>query len=1073
MPTARFAFGAARSFDSRIFAIGGIDANNTFGVVTNEAFTPPSQPEYVITGNTGLTVFGSAAGLLTGVPGSPFSTPAQILGIASDPTGWFVYAVLTSNMVEGFTIDATTGALSPIPGTPVAAGSVASAIKVHPSGQFLYVSNQNSLDVDGYGIDPTSGALSALPGSPYVTNVSGFDLAFDPAGAYAYVVSNQNGSVAVLSVNQNTGALTPVSGSPFPLGINLGSVAVHPNGEFVYASDYAFSGGNPGYIWGFQYNRVSGQITALPGSPYVRPAAPNMLSIDPTGAYLYAVSVQGNFVSGFNIDPFTGALTELAQSPFPAGNGPRVVAVDPMGQSVYVVDDYSPDMWTFSLNQQTGALAPIGSPVSTTCCSNVIFVRSAQAGSLPAPTVTFTGAPASAAYGAAFNVVATTNASTSAVITASGACSIAGATVTMTSGTGTCQLTANWAADSNYSAASATQSTAALQAVPAIAWPTPAAITYGTALSAAQLNATASVPGAFTYTPAAGTVLTAGSQTLSVIFTPMDTTDYTTATATTIIIVNKATPILTWPAPAAIAHGTPLSATQLDATASVPGTFVYTPSAGTVLPVGQGQVLSVAFTPSDSIDYPAASATVTINVTKSAPAITWANPASIVYGTLLDGTQLDAAATIPGTFVYTPPAGTLLPAGAGQILSVTFTPTDSTDYATATKTVKIDVAQATPLISWAAPAPIVYGTALDGTQLNATASVPGSFSYSPNVGVVLHGGVQTLSATFTPADAVDYSNVTTKVAITVNAATATIAWATPAAIVYGTALNGKQLDASASGPGTLTYSPAAGAVPTAGLNTLSVTFAPNNPADYTTATATVQLTVTQATPNITWANPTKIVYGTALSATQLNATVAIPGTFAYTPAAGTILPAGTGELLSVTFTPADIADYTSATATATISVGQATPLISWAAPAPIVYGTALGGTQLNATASVPGSFSYNPAAGAVLHGGVQTLSATFTPADAVDYSNVTTKVAITVNAANPILSWATPAPITSGTALSGKQLNAQSSAPGKFVYSPPAGTVLPIGVSTLSATFTPNNPADYNSATVSVQITVN
>jgi len=50
------------------------------------------------------------------------------------------------------------------------------------------------------------------------------------------------------------------------------------------------------------------------------------------------------------------------------------------------------------------------------------------------------------------------------------------------------------------------------------------------ALSGTQLNATASVAGSLVYTPAAGTVLGAGSQTLSVSFTPTDTTNYTGAT---------------------------------------------------------------------------------------------------------------------------------------------------------------------------------------------------------------------------------------------------------------------------------------------------------------------------------------------------------------------------------------------------------------------------------------------------------------------------------------------------------------------------------------------------------------
>ena len=95
----------------------------------------------------------------------------------------------------------------------------------------------------------------------------------------------------------------------------------------------------------------------------------------------------------------------------------------------------------------------------------------------------------------------------------------------------------------------------------------------------------------------------------------------------------------------------------------------------------------------------------------------------------------------------------------------------------------------------------------------------------------------------------------------------------------------------------------------------------------------------------------------------------MPGSFAYSPPAGTILGAGSGQQLSVTFTPTDTSDYTDATATATIAVTQATPTITWANPASIVYGTPLSSTQLDATASVPGSFAYSPPAGTVLGAG--------------------------------------------------------------------------------------------------------
>ena len=118
------------------------------------------------------------------------------------------------------------------------------------------------------------------------------------------------------------------------------------------------------------------------------------------------------------------------------------------------------------------------------------------------------------------------------------------------------------------------------QATPAITWATPAAIPYGTALSATQLNASSTVTGTYVYTPAAGTVLTAGLQTLSVTFTPTDSGDYTTATATVPLTVNKTTPAITWATPAAIPYGTALSATQLNASSTVTGTYVYTPAAG-------------------------------------------------------------------------------------------------------------------------------------------------------------------------------------------------------------------------------------------------------------------------------------------------------------------------------------------------------------------------------------------------------------------------------------------------------------------------------------------------------------
>ena len=161
-----------------------------------------------------------------------------------------------------------------------------------------------------------------------------------------------------------------------------------------------------------------------------------------------------------------------------------------------------------------------------------------------------------------------------------------------------------------------------------------------------------------------------------------------------------------------------------------------------------------------------------------APIVSWSTPAPIIVGTALSATQLDAkasfnSAAVTGQFVYSPTLGTVLAAGSHK-LSVTFTPTDKTDYSIATATVTLVVNQPPqPTITWPAPAAISYGTALSATQLDATATynstaVAGKFVYTPALGAVLNAGSKTLSVTFTPTNSAAYSPVTATVTLVVN-----------------------------------------------------------------------------------------------------------------------------------------------------------------------------------------------------------------------------------------------------------------------------------------------------------------
>ncbi len=192
----------------------------------------------------------------------------------------------------------------------------------------------------------------------------------------------------------------------------------------------------------------------------------------------------------------------------------------------------------------------------------------------------------------------------------------------------------------------------------------------------------------------------------------------------------------------------------------------------------------------------------------------------------------------------------------------------------------LTVGKATPTITWASPATITYGVALSSSQLNATASVGGTYSYTPATGVILNAGTTTLSVTFTPTDTADYSNATKTVSLVVSPALLTVT-ANARGKTYGTAVtfgsgstqftptglqngdtigsvtlavnnNGGAATAPVSGsPYTITPSAAAGG-----------TFAAGN---YSITYATGALTVGQAPLTITANAQSKDVAGTALS----------------------------------------------------------------------------------------------------------------------------------------------------------------------------------------------------------------
>lgn len=334
---------------------------------------------------------------------------------------------------------------------------------------------------------------------------------------------------------------------------------------------------------------------------------------------------------------------------------------------------------------------------------------------------------------------------------------------------------------------------------------------------------------------------------------------------------------------------------------------------------------------SDS-SYAGTSGANSLTVEKATPAVVWSNPADIVYGTPLGAAQLNATANVPGSFVYTPAAGTVLDAGNGQTLLAQFTPADTTNYNVVMKEVSINVAKALATISLSGLTFDYDGTPKSATAATTPAGLSGlTVTYAGSATAPTNAGsyavVASLSNANYQADDATGTLVINKVApvVKANAVTCTYNGSPCEATGSATGVEGADLGAV-----TLVYTPGGTAPVNAGDYTV-VASIPET-ANHTAGTSEpAAVKVNKATPYLNWSNPSAIVYGTPLGASQLNAAAtlgaggpAVAGAFAYTPAAGTVLNVGNGQTLHVEFTPADAANYTAASKDVTVNVVKAT-----------------------------------------------------------------------------------------------------------------------------------------------------
>ncbi|HSY34752.1 MAG TPA: Ig-like domain repeat protein [Acidobacteriaceae bacterium] len=524
---------AAQSNFGSGLRVNGLASDNAGNLYVSDAntkqvlrYTPAAQAQ-------GASAVGTALGT--------FAAPGAI---AVDPRG-FVYVADTS--AGTVTQISPTGTATPLPlSFTLPSGLAVDALNnlyVSDSGaQVVYRINpitgaQQTLALGrlvspaGLAIDPTGNLLVADPGAPaiYRFNFATSTRTTVSSSAIAPTVALTDAAGNLLIADSPSILAVPASTNSAPFTV----ASLTPSALAVDSAGNLYTGSAGGVL---KLERTQGYLQ------FAASSTGQTVNLLESGNQIYsASSFTQTDTTDYTLAPF--ASTDCALSS--GGSGTLAIGGVCALTATYTPTTYATtsDAVTFNGNLSNAALStppsveltltgPATAPSSTTTLG--AFSPAAPTFGQP---ITLSATVTGAALTPAGTVVFTVDSSTYNATLVNGTAS------TLVNGlaAGSHSVFASYTSSNGYTSSVSTTATLVVgKATPVVIWPTPAAITYGATLSAMQLDASASIGGTLAYSPAAGTVLGAGVQTLSVLFTPADTTDYQSATQAVQLTVNKA-----------------------------------------------------------------------------------------------------------------------------------------------------------------------------------------------------------------------------------------------------------------------------------------------------------------------------------------------------------------------------------------------------------------------------------------------------------------------------------------------------------------------------------------------------
>jgi 6-phosphogluconolactonase len=291
-------------------------------------------------------------------------------GMAATSNSAFLYVSdSVNNQILGYAINATDGGLTPIQGSPFACGTSnqrGGGLVIDPKNKFLYATDVAAATITGFTIDGSTGVLKALSSS-FNTGFAPGRMMIDPADKFLEVadIGTGLGGISSFALDSSTGMLTPGASGALTFVTNAGAadIALHPSGNFLFlfqGSTAANSG-----VMEFTVDRTNGFPTPVGSGPAPTGLAPEVMTEDQAGKFLYVGNGGDATITGFSIDGSTGELQELAKSPYALGLTPPPagakillnLVIDPTAQFVYVTNSENKNISVFRISS-TGDLTP-------------------------------------------------------------------------------------------------------------------------------------------------------------------------------------------------------------------------------------------------------------------------------------------------------------------------------------------------------------------------------------------------------------------------------------------------------------------------------------------------------------------------------------------------------------------------------------------------------------------------------------------------------------------------------------------------------------------------------------------